>query len=321
MTGGAGFLGSHLCEQLLSRGTEVVCLDNLITGSRRNVEECARNPLFRLVECDVTRPLSVAGEVDLVLHLASPASPKDYQRLPIETMLVGGQGCLHALELAADKGARFVLASTSEVYGDPLEHPQRESYWGNVNPVGPRAVYDEAKRYAEALTCAYRRERGTRTGIARIFNSYGPRMHPDDGRMVPTFVCEALRAEPLTVAGSGEQTRSVCYVSDTVRGLLALADSESEGPVNIGNPHEHSVRQLAEMIRELVGSDSPIDSTVGAVDDPQRRCPDITVAGEQLGWQPEIGLREGLLRTIHWFAGQLGADTASDRVRLPTAGS
>ncbi|RCW44626.1 dTDP-glucose 4,6-dehydratase [Halopolyspora algeriensis] len=319
VTGGAGFLGSHLCEQLVSRGTEVLCLDNFVTGSSRNVRECATDSRFRLVECDVTRPLPVTGDVDLVVHLASPASPKDYQRLPIETMLVGGQGCMQALELATEKEARFLLASTSEVYGDPLEHPQRESYWGNVNPIGPRSVYDEAKRYAEALTCAYRRERGTRAGIARIFNSYGPRMQPDDGRMVPTFVCQALRGKPLTVAGSGRQTRSVCYASDTVRGLLALADSGCEGPLNIGNPQEYSVLYLAETIRDLAGGTAPIEFVAGAADDPRRRCPDITAAEEQLGWQPEIGMHEGLLHTLHWFAELLGVDTASDRVRLPSS--
>jgi dTDP-glucose 4,6-dehydratase len=295
VTGGAGFLGSHLCEALLDRGAEVVCLDNFATGSPRN-----------LTGADVTRRVDVGGDVDLVLHLASAASPPDYLRLPVETLMAGSAGTLNALELAHSKGARFVLASTSEVYGDPLQHPQQESYWGNVNPVGPRSVYDEAKRYAEALTTAYRTARGTDTAIARIFNTYGPRMRPSDGRAVPAFACQALAGEPITVAGDGSQTRSICYVDDTVRGILALADSGVAGPVNIGNPAELTVMDLALLIRDLAGSASPIRHVERPRDDPSRRCPDIGLAASALGWQPRVEPAEGLRRTIAWFAAERG---------------
>lgn len=303
--GGAGFIGSHMCEQLLGDGHRVTCVDSLLTGSVDNVAPLSRHPEFRFVEHDVTRPLSQWPDLpapDSVLHLASPASPPDYLRLPLETLRVGAVGTANALELATRHGARFLLASTSEVYGDPLEHPQRESYWGNVNPIGPRSVYDEAKRYAEALTLAYHREHGTDVAVARIFNTYGPRMRVDDGRMIPNFITQALTNAPLTVAGTGTQTRSVCYVDDTVSGLLALWRSGLTGPVNIGNPHELTVRHLAEEVRAVTGSDSTVTFVPGAVDDPRRRCPDITLARTALGWEPETGLHDGLRRTIAWFA-------------------
>lgn len=307
VTGGAGFLGSHVCEMLLGRGVSVVCLDNFVTGGPRNLEGLAGQPGFECVEADVTVPVSVPGHVDLVLHLASAASPADYLRLPVETLKAGSAGTLHALELAQEKGARFVLASTSEVYGDPLQHPQHESYWGNVNPVGPRSVYDEAKRYAEALTTAFRTAHGADTGIVRIFNTYGPRMRPGDGRMVPTFIRQALAGEPLTVAGDGSQTRSICYVDDTARGILALAGRTLPGPVNIGNPDELSVMDLAVVIRDLTGSASPIGHVERPEDDPSVRCPDTARAAEQLGWRPRVGRDDGLRRTIEWFRSELGA--------------
>lgn len=301
VTGGAGFLGSHVCEQLLWRGSGVICLDNFLTGTPDNVAHLIGEPRFRLIKCDVTDFVHVPGPVDLVLHLASAASPADYLRLPIETLKVGSLGTLHALGLATEKSARFVLASTSEVYGDPREHPQSEGYWGNVNPVGPRSVYDEAKRYAEALTTAYRISRGTDTSIARIFNTYGPRMRPDDGRAIPTFIRQALAGEPLTVTGDGSQTRSVCYVDDTIRGILALAESDAPGPVNIGAPLELPVIELAKTVIELSGSPSSIRHIERPVDDPRVRRPDITLAHQLLGWEPTIPLREGLTRTIAWF--------------------
>ena len=303
--GGAGFIGSHMCEQLLDDGHRVTCVDSLLTGSVDNVAPLSRHPEFRFVDHDVTRPLSQWPDLpapDSVLHLASPASPPDYLRLPLETLRVGAVGTANALELATRHGARFLLASTSEVYGDPLEHPQRESYWGNVNPFGPRCVYDVAKRYAEALTLAYHREHGTDVAVARLFNTYGPRMRVDDGRMIPNFITQALANAPLTVAGTGTQTRSVCYVDDTVSGLLALWRSGLTGPVNIGNPHELTVRHLAEEVRAVTGSDSTVTFVPGAVDDPRRRCPDITLARTALGWEPETGLHDGLRRTIAWFA-------------------
>jgi dTDP-glucose 4,6-dehydratase len=307
VTGGAGFLGSHVCEMLLDGGVAVVCLDNFVTGSPRNLGALAGRPGFECADCDLTGQVRVPGDVDLVLHLASVASPADYLRLPVETLKAGSAGTLHALELAQDKAARFVLASTSEVYGDPLQHPQPESYWGNVNPVGPRSVYDEAKRYAEALTTAFRTSAGADTGIARIFNTYGPRMRPDDGRMVPTFVRQALAGEPLTVAGDGRQTRSICYVDDTVRGMLALAGSDFPGPVNIGCPVEQSVLDLALLIRDLTGSASPVCHVPRPQDDPSVRCPDTTLATQRLGWRPEVDAADGLRRTIAWFRTELGA--------------
>lgn len=306
VTGGAGFLGSHLCEQLLRRGVSVVCLDNFLTSAPRNLTHLIDDPNFHMIDCDVTNLVHVPGPVDLVLHLASAASPADYLRLPVETLKVGSLGTLHALDLARENNARFVLASTSEVYGDPLEHPQRESYWGNVNPVGPRSVYDESKRYAEALTTAYRDARGVDTGIVRIFNSYGPRMRPDDGRAIPTFIRQSLTGEPLTVTGDGNQTRSMCYADDTISGIIALAESGTPGPINIGSSEELSMLQLAALIRELTGSSSPIRHIDRPVDDPTVRCPDTTLARELLGWRPCVPIRDGLSRTIDWFAGELG---------------
>ena len=302
VTGGAGFLGSHLCERLLKAGTRVVCLDNFVTSSPDNVAHLLDRPGFQLMDYDVTRPLHVPGQADLVLHFASAASPVDYLRLPLETLEVGAVGTMHALGLAEDKGARFVLASTSEVYGDPREHPQSEDYWGNVNPVGPRSVYDEAKRYAEALTTAYRNSRRTDTAIVRIFNTYGPRMRPHDGRAIPTFIRQALAGEPLTVAGDGNQTRSVCYVDDTVAGILTLAGSDFAGPVNIGGSQELTVLRLAETIRDLAGSASPVEFVPRPADDPSMRCPDTSLARRRLGWRPAVTLEAGLRRTIDWFA-------------------
>ncbi|WP_214410075.1 UDP-glucuronic acid decarboxylase family protein [Sphaerisporangium fuscum] len=305
VTGGAGFLGSHLCERLLAEGASVVCMDNFLTGGPGNVEHLLGRPRFRLVECDLTGFVHVPGAVDLVLHFASAASPADYLRHPIATLKVGSLGTLHALGLAREKGARFVLASTSEVYGDPLEHPQRETYWGNVNPVGPRSVYDEAKRFAESLTTAYRASHGLDTAIVRIFNTYGPRMRPYDGRAVPTFVRQAVTGEPITVTGDGSQTRSICYVDDTVGGVLKLAASGFAGPVNIGNPAEMSMLRLATLIRDLTGSSSPIRFVERPVDDPAVRRPDTSLAARALGWRPEVDVATGLRRTIAWFEGEL----------------
>ncbi len=301
VTGGAGFLGSHLCETLLARGVEVVCLDNFLTGSPQNVAHLSDNPRFRCVRCDVTDFVHVPGKVDLVLHFASPASPIDYLNFPIETLNVGSIGTRHALGLAQDKGARFILASTSEVYGDPQVHPQTEDYWGHVNPVGPRGVYDEAKRYGEALTSAYRRSRGVDTGIIRIFNTFGPRMRPFDGRAIPTFVRQALAGEPLTLAGDGLQTRSVCFVSDLVAGILAMASSDHPGPINIGNPTELTVRQIAEDVLAATGSTSRIEYVERPVDDPQVRRPDTTLAQRELGWSPLVPWDQGLQQTVSWF--------------------
>lgn len=302
VTGGAGFLGSHLCERLLSQGTQVVCLDNLVTGSTDNVLRMSANTRFQLVDCDVTEPIHVSGNVDLVLHFASPASPADYLRLPIKTLLVGSQGTLRALELARRKDARFVLASTSEVYGDPLEHPQPENYWGNVNPVGPRGVYDEAKRFAEALTTAFRGNHGVDAAIVRIFNSYGPWMRLRDGRAVPTFIRQALADEPITVSGDGSHTRSLCYVDDTVDGILALARSTHAGPLNVGSQEEISIIDLARRVRAMAGSASQIEFIRRPVDDPNVRKPDLTLARELLDWQPRTDLTKGLEQTIPWFA-------------------
>jgi dTDP-glucose 4,6-dehydratase len=309
ITGGAGFLGSHLCERLLGAGAAVACLDNFATSSPGNVAHLLGRPGFRLVDWDVTRPLPVPGPVDLVLHFASAASPVDYLRLPIETLETGAVGTRNALNLAEEKNARFVLASTSEVYGDPRQHPQSEDYWGNVNPVGPRSVYDEAKRYAEALTTAYRSSRRADTAIVRIFNTYGPRLRPHDGRAIPTFIRQALAGEPLTVAGDGSQTRSVCYVDDTVAGIVALAASDFAGPVNIGGSQELTVLRLAETIRDLAGSASPVEFVPRPADDPSVRCPDTSLAQRRLGWRPAVTLEAGLRRTIDWFAAHLQGAT------------
>ena len=303
VTGGAGFLGSHLCEHLVEAGTRVECLDNFLTGSPANVAHLMDNPLFRLHRCDVTDYIHVPGPVDLVLHFASPASPIDYLRLPIHTMKVGSIGTLHALGLAKEKSARFVLASTSETYGDPQVHPQPESYWGHVNPVGPRGVYDEAKRFAEALTTAYRTTHGVDTAILRIFNTYGPRMRPHDGRAIPAFITQALAGVPVTVAGDGMQTRSVCYVEDLVRGILAVAGSGMPGPVNVGNPDEMTMLELAKRIIEATDSTSGIEFIERPQDDPAVRRPDTTLIRSTLGWQPAVPFADGISRTIAWFAG------------------
>jgi dTDP-glucose 4,6-dehydratase len=301
VTGGAGFLGSHICQELLSRGTEVVCLDSFLTGTPENVAHLVGQPGFTLQRCDVVEFVHVPGPVDLVLHFASPASPVDYLALPLETLKVGSIGTWHALGLAKEKRARFVLASTSEVYGDPQVHPQPESYWGHVNPVGPRGVYDEAKRYGEALTMAYRRAEGLDTGIVRLFNTYGPRMRRADGRAVPTFVSQALSGQPLTVAGDGSQTRSLCYIDDTVAGVLALADSDEPGPVNIGNPDERSVLRIAQDVLSVTGSASPITFVDRPVDDPAVRRPDTSLAQQRLGWSPRVDWIDGLTGTVAWF--------------------
>ncbi|MDP9221024.1 MAG: SDR family oxidoreductase [Actinomycetota bacterium] len=301
VTGGAGFLGSHLCERLLDEGHEIRCLDNFLTGRPDNVEHLLERDGFRLIRCDVTEFVHIAGQVDAVVHMASPASPVDYLMLPIETMKVGSIGTLHALGLAKEKGARFLLASTSETYGDPQVHPQPESYWGHVNPVGPRGVYDEAKRFSEALTMAYRRVHDVDTSIVRIFNTYGPRMRPNDGRAIPTFIRQALGGVPITVAGDGRQTRSVCYVDDLIDGIVRLLFSDLAGPVNIGNPHELTVLELAQRIRRLCESESPIGFIARPEDDPMIRQPDITAARTLLDWTPRIPLEDGLNRTIEWF--------------------
>jgi dTDP-glucose 4,6-dehydratase len=301
VTGGAGFLGSHLCERLLADGSEVVALDNFLTGTPANVAHLMEHDGFRLLKADITDYIHVPGAVDAVLHFASPASPIDYLLLPIETLKVGSIGTLHALGLAKEKGARFLLASTSETYGDPQVHPQPETYWGHVNPVGPRGVYDEAKRYAEALTMAYRRTHQVDTAIVRIFNSYGERMRPNDGRAIPTFIRQALKGEQVTVAGDGSQTRSVCYVDDLVEGILRLLRSNLPGPVNIGNPHELSMLELAQHITKLANSDSGIVFIPRPEDDPTVRQPDITLARRELGWEPQVDLDDGLARTIAWF--------------------
>jgi dTDP-glucose 4,6-dehydratase len=301
VTGGAGFLGSHLCERLLDDGMDVVCIDNLLTGNVSNIEHLFGRNGFVFVRYDVTDYLHVPGEVDFVLHFASPASPIDYLELPIQTLKVGSLGTHKALGLAKAKGARFLLASTSEVYGDPLVHPQPEEYWGNVNPVGPRGVYDEAKRFAEAMTMAYQRYPGVATRIVRIFNTYGPRMRARDGRVVPAFICEALAGEPLTVFGDGLQTRSFCYVDDLIEGIVRLLFSELLEPVNIGNPAEMTVLDFARAIQRLTGTNVPIVFKALPVDDPKVRQPDITMARTRLGWAPRVPLDAGLTRTIEYF--------------------
>lgn len=314
VTGGAGFLGSHLCERLLLDGYSVVCLDDFCTGSPANIAHLPDLGPFRLIHADVSDFVQVVGDVDVVLHFASPASPIDYLQLPIATLKVGSLGTLHTLGLAHEKKARYLLASTSEAYGDPQIHPQPESYWGHVNPVGPRGVYDEAKRFAEAMAMAYRRYHGVDTAIVRIFNTHGPRMRPNDGRAVPTFICQALRGEPITVAGDGSQTRSIQYVDDLVEGCLRLLHSGHSGPMNIGNPAEIAIRDLAELVRRLVGSTSEIVHVPRPEDDPTVRQPDITLARQVLGWEPTVSLEDGLTRTVAWFRENLtAAETEIER--------
>ena len=310
ITGGAGFLGSHLCERALAEGHEVVCVDNLITGRLENLGHLLQRQGFEYREHDVSKPFTIEGPVDFILHFASPASPIDYLELPIQTLKVGSLGTHNSLGLARAKGARFLLASTSEVYGDPKEHPQKENYWGNVNPVGPRGVYDEAKRFAEAMTMAYHRYHGLDVRIVRIFNTYGPRMRARDGRVVPAFIQQALLGEPLTVFGAGRQTRSFCYVDDLIEGIWRLLMSELVEPCNIGNPHEMTIIEFAETIRAAVGSASPIVFKPLPVDDPQTRQPDITLARERLGWEPKVPLAEGLASTIAYFRSVLAEQGA-----------
>ena len=307
VAGGAGFLGSHLCDHLVARGDSVVCLDDLSTGSRDNVAHLLNSPRFSFVVSDVSQKVELesGAKVDAVCNLASPASPPAYLEHPLETLAVGSEGTRRLLELADLHDARFLMASTSEIYGDPLVHPQVESYRGNVDPTGPRSVYDEAKRFAESITMAMHRFRGVDVAIARIFNTYGPRLAPGDGRVVSNFISQALRGEPLTVYGDGSQTRSLCYVDDEVAGLLALLDSSLTGPVNIGNPDERTVLELAYLVLELSGSDSPVTFEPLPTDDPTRRCPDITLAKSALGWFPTIGLREGITRTMEYLAPRL----------------
>ena len=302
VTGGAGFLGSHLCRALLARGDSVVAVDNLVTGSLDNLAAISGKAEFTFVHSDVSNFVHVPGPVDAILHFASPASPIDFERIPIQILKVGSRGTQNTLGLAKEKGARYFLASTSEVYGDPLVHPQPETYWGNVNPIGPRGVYDEAKRFAEAMVMAYHRHHGIDVRIVRIFNTYGPHMRPDDGRVVSTFIVQALAGRPLTVHGDGKQTRSFCYVDDEIRGLLALLDSDHVGPVNIGNPTEFTVLDLAETVLDVTGSASQLRFDPRPVDDPAQRRPDLTRARSLLGWEPEVGLSEGVARTARWFA-------------------
>ncbi|MFF4948568.1 NAD-dependent epimerase/dehydratase family protein [Streptomyces chattanoogensis] len=301
VAGGAGFVGSHLCRRLLDEGYEVDCIDSLLTGRRDNIDSLDTRGPFRFHHEDVARPIRFDHNADAVFHLASPASPADYLRHPLETLTAGSAGTANTLELAREKGARYILASTSEVYGNPQVHPQPETYWGNVNPVGPRSAYDEAKRFAEALVTAHRATHGTSTAIARVFNTYGPRMRRTDGRAVPAFITQALDGRPLTVTGTGSQTRSLRYVDDLVEGLLALHTSTVPGPLNLGNPEEITVLELARQILRATGSGSPTVFVNRPQDDPDRRCPDITRAREELGWAPKTGLREGLDRTIAWY--------------------
>lgn len=305
VTGGAGFLGSHLCDRLLAEGHDVIAMDNLITGSTDNIAHLAGDRRFQFVHHDVTNYIYLKGDLDAILHFASPASPIDYLELPIQTLKVGSLGTHNALGLALAKGARFLLASTSEVYGDPMVHPQQESYWGNVNPIGPRGVYDEAKRFAEAMTMAYHRSHGVDTRIVRIFNTYGPRMRLSDGRVVPNFVGQALRQEALTVYGEGKQTRSFCYVSDLVDGIYRLLLSNENEPVNIGNPAELTIYDFATVINELTGNPAGIRFEPLPVDDPKQRQPDIGKARRILGWEPQVDLRTGMTQTVEWFRNQL----------------
>jgi dTDP-glucose 4,6-dehydratase len=305
ITGGAGFLGSHLCDLFIDRGFEVVCLDNLITGNLENIRHLRSNPAFQFIHHDVTDYIDIEGPVHYVLHFASPASPIDYLEMPIQTLKVGSLGTHKTLGLAKEKKARFLLASTSEVYGDPLVHPQKEDYWGNVNPIGPRGVYDEAKRFAESMTMAYHRVHGVDTRIVRIFNTYGERMRMRDGRVVPAFLSQALEGAPITVFGDGSQTRSFCYVADLIEGIYRLLMSDEVEPVNIGNPHEMTVLEFAEKIRDLTGSSVPIEFHPLPEDDPKVRRPDIGKAREVLGWEPRVSLDEGLARTVRYFEEKL----------------
>ena len=315
ITGGAGLVGSHFCDRLLAEGWEVVCVDSLLTGNVDNLTAASSSDRFTFRRGDVRRELDLEGPVDWVLHFASPASPPDYLEHPIATLEVGALGTLNCLELARTKGASFMLASTSEVYGDPRVHPQPEDYWGNVNPIGPRSVYDEAKRYAEALSMAYLRVYGVSVRIPRIFNTYGPRMRPDDGRAVPTFITQALRGRPITVHGDGSQTRSLCYVNDLVEGLWRFLNTDLQGPANLGNSEEVTILELAELVRTAAGSASEIVFTGRPVDDPEVRCPDITLARTRLGWEPSVPLSEGLARTISAVAGS-GRGAASGAANL-----
>jgi dTDP-glucose 4,6-dehydratase len=301
ISGAAGFIGSHMCDGLIGKGHSVVAIDNLITGSRRNIEHLLSNSRFEYLKADVTQPVTVSGDVDVVMHMASLASPKDYLAHPIETLETGSTATRNMLELARAHNARFLLTSTSECYGDPLEHPQVETYWGNVNPVGPRSCYDESKRYAEAITMAYHRVHGVRTNIARIFNTYGPRMQLKDGRVVPAFIDQALNGEPLSVFGAGDQTRSFCYVSDLVRGLDLLSESDERYPVNLGNPREMTILEFAEAIRKAMSPSLAIEFKPLPQDDPKRRQPDISKAKKLLGWEPEVSLEEGLVATVAYF--------------------
>jgi dTDP-glucose 4,6-dehydratase len=301
ITGGAGFLGSHLCERFLGQGHEVIAMDNFITGRVENIDHLFKNEKFQFIKQDVTNFIHVPGKLDAVLHFASPASPDDYHKFPIPTLKVGALGTHKALGLAKDKGAKFMLASTSEVYGDPLESPQKETYWGNVNPIGPRGVYDEAKRFAEAMTMAYHRAHGVPVRIVRIFNTYGPRMRKNDGRAVPNFITQALADEPITVYGKGQQTRSLCYVTDLVAGIDALLNSDITTPVNIGNPNELTILEIAETIKTMTGSKSKIVFKPLPEDDPKVRRPDITQARTRLKWEPTVSLAEGLTSTIEYF--------------------
>jgi dTDP-glucose 4,6-dehydratase len=314
VTGGAGFVGSHLCDRLLAEGWEVVCVDSLLTGKTENLSAALASARFSLHEADITQGLPVSGSVDWVFHFASPASPRDYLEHPIETLEVGALGSLHCLRLAEAKGAGLFLASTSEVYGDPQVHPQPETYWGNVNPIGPRSVYDEAKRFAEAATMAYHRAHGLAVRIIRIFNTYGPRMRRQDGRAVPTFIDQALRHEPITVHGDGSQTRSLCYVDDLIEGIWRVLNTELTGPINLGSTEEVSMGQLAEMIRSLTGGGSPVVYTERPIDDPENRRPDASLARDRLGWEPQVPLREGLAKTLEWMR------NASEKVPGSVAG-
>ncbi|MGC4797563.1 dTDP-glucose 4,6-dehydratase [Micromonospora saelicesensis] len=311
VTGGAGFVPSHLVDALIARGCTVVALDNFVTGSKENVAHLLDRPTFTLVEADISDGLpthhpALTERFDAILHMASPASPTDFAQLPVEILRVGSVGTLHLLERAVADGARFLMASTSEAYGDPKEHPQRETYWGNVNPIGVRSVYDEAKRFSEAATMAYHRYRGLDAAIVRIFNTYGPRMRPDDGRAIPTFISQALRGEPITVHGTGNQTRSICFVEDLVRGILLLLDSTETGPVNCGTEHELTMRQLAELIVSLSDSTSKVTYVTRSSDDPEMRRPDLTLARELLGYEPSVAPEDGLRRTIEYFRSRLG---------------